>query len=386
MGLKAFQFSCAGTGRSEEIENFAKQIPQKVGGPSSLGILFITSKWLPQIDELCDILRIHGQIVDVVGATGREIETAAGLPPTHLNQGLVLLTLAAEQAKVTTATIQSEHAEPAQTLARKGGILLVMFDPYHFNIESWLNRLNEKFPDLPCMGGLASGPSSDGTAVFLNGQVIPGGVAVNWQAPGIEVETVVSQGCRPIGEPLTVTKAEKNIIYSLGGQPAYHVLDRAFQTLSQEEKNRAPGNLFAGLATTEYVDEFYPGDFLIRHIIGADPASGAVVLAGAARIGQTLQYQFRDRASAEEDLLRVLQNTAHRRPHPPQAAILFRCLARSAGFFGAPCFDISQFQRALGPHPAIGLACNGEIGPLHGVSSLTGYTAAAALLYDQNPQ
>lgn len=383
MGLKAAQFSYAGPMEGRALEEFARGIPGRVGGVSRLGLVFANSRCVPHIEEVCDILRIHGRIVDVAGATGREFEAAHGESHAVHSAGFELLVLSAEGAEVLTATVESEHAEAPAGLCREGAALLALFDPHQFNIEPWLRELNEAAPGVLCVGGLASGARPNDTAVFLNGRVVPGGVVVSWRAPGVEAEAVVSQGCRPIGEPLTVTRAENNIVYSLGGQPAYHVLDRAFQTLSQEEKNRAPGNLFAGLATTEYVDEFLSGDFLIRHIIGADPASGAVVLAGTARIGQTLQYQFRDRASAKEDLRRVLEALAQRREGAPAAGVVFRCIARSADFFGVPGYDVSRFQEVLGPHPAIGLACNGEIGPLHGVASLTGYTAAALVFYNR---
>ena len=88
---------------------------------------------------------------------------------------------------------------------------------------------------------------------------------------GLRVMAIVSQGCRPIGEPLTVTRAESNVIYSLGARPAYEALESAFEGLSDGEKAGAKGNLFAGIAGTEDVEDFKPGHFLIRNILGADP-------------------------------------------------------------------------------------------------------------------
>jgi small ligand-binding sensory domain FIST len=95
------------------------------------------------------------------------------------------------------------------------------------------------------------------------------------------------------------------VIYALGGQPAYRALESAFETLSDDEKSNARGNLFAGLAGSEYIHEFHCGDFLVKNIIGADPDSGAVVIAGIPRIGQTLQYQIRNPKMPQNSLRRL---------------------------------------------------------------------------------
>ena len=49
------------------------------------------------------------------------------------------------------------------------------------------------------------------------------------------VTTVVSQGCRPIGRPLVVTRAEGNVIHELAGRPAYGTLAAVLEALKQLE-------------------------------------------------------------------------------------------------------------------------------------------------------
>ncbi len=112
----------------------------------------------------------------------------------------------------------------------------------------------------------------------------------------VAVHSVVSQGCKPIGEPLTVTQAEKNVLLTLGSRPAYEVLSDVYKELSDTEREQARGHLFAGIAVSEYLEEYKRGDFLVRNIIGADPKSGAVAINAVPRVGQTLQYQLRDSA------------------------------------------------------------------------------------------
>ena len=144
----------------------------------------------------------------------------------------------------------------------------------------------------------------------------------------------------------------------------------------------ARNNLFAGLAMSEYLEEYKRGDFLIRNILGADPEVGAVAIGAPLRVGQTLQYQLRDRDSADEDL-RELCHTAEEEGARPFASLLFSCTGRGSGLFRAPDHDASVVKEIFGPHPSAGFFCNGEIGPVGKRNYLHGYTASAILLCDR---
>jgi small ligand-binding sensory domain FIST len=232
------------------------------------------------------------------------------------------------------------------------------------------------------VGGLASGGESEAEiAVFHNADLVSGAVAVGF-AGALQVVAAVSQGCRPIGEALPVTKAENNVIFALGSRPAFDALETAFESLTEYERSRAQGNLFAGLANNEYVDEFRSGDFLIRNIIGADPKSGAVVIGGIPRVGQTLQYQLRDGTAADADLRTVLTAIPSAHPMTPVASLVFSCLGRGTHLFEEPDHDASLVQETLGAHSSAGFFGNGEIGPLGGKNCVHAYTVACALLYD----
>jgi small ligand-binding sensory domain FIST len=386
MPFSAHQFSYSEPFDSEKLEAFAGEVYAQAQSTSHLAIALISGGYLPHLEEFCDILRVRGRIIQLFGGTGTEAEAINGRSFNSIRSGFQLLTLQIPESQVAVHPVLSEDSPLPRDYTSPGSTLLTVFDPHHFPVDSWLHQVNAAPGGLTCVGGLASGTTPENTGVFLNGKSIAGGVTAVVQAENLRIEPVVSQGCRPIGEPLTVTRAENNVVYALGGQPAYQALDTAFQTLSNEEKSTARGNLFAGLATTEYVDEFLAGDFLIRNIIGADPTSGAVVIAGAARIGQTLQYQFRDRHASTADLHEHLQRVAARHPVPPVASLIFRCMARGSEFFGSEGHDALMVQQMLGPHPSLGLACHGEIGPLHSVNCLTSYTASAAVFYEKSPK
>src|SRR5207237_6520137 len=97
-----------------------------------------------------------------------------------------------------------------------------------------------------------------------------------------------------------------DIVHACDNRPAYEVLAETFNKLSPEEQKRARGNLFIGLVTNEYLDEFHRGDFLIRNLSGADARSGSIAVGALPRQGQTIQFQRRSAAAANEDLTELL--------------------------------------------------------------------------------
>ena len=111
-------------------------------------------------------------------------------------------------------------------LARQGPVKsadvrawLVFLNPFTLNIEGWLKQWNQAYPQVPIFGSVAGGIEGDPEAwVLCDAGVVPGGVALALTGD-FSVQAVVSQGCKPIGEPLTVTQAERNVLLTLGSRP-----------------------------------------------------------------------------------------------------------------------------------------------------------------------
>jgi small ligand-binding sensory domain FIST len=250
------------------------------------------------------------------------------------------------------------------------------------DVNRWLQEWNVAYPGVPSLGGLASGgPRGDDTFVFCNREVLSGGGLALGLRGGVRLHPLVSQGCTPVGEAHLVTGAEGNVITTLGSRPAYEVLQETFAELPDMVRGRAQGNLFAGLATSEYIDEFKRGDFIVRNILGADPDTGALAIGAMPRTGQTLQFQLRDREAAGEDL-REMTLAAQARGVRPFASLLFSCTGRGRGLFGEESHDARALGKTFGPLPGTGFFCNGEIGPVGTTNFVHGYTASAALLCD----
>lgn len=188
---------------------------------------------------------------------------------------------------------------------------------------------------------------------------------------------IVSQGCRPIGDPYTITEVDDNVLLRIASRGAYEVLEETFEQLAEDEKARAQRNILAGLAMDENVDEHKRGSFLVRSIIGGDPEAGALALGAYPRVGQTLQFQMRDKDSADEELRQLCREFLSARGEP-FASLLFACSGRGARMFGLPNHDAGVIEETFGKVPLAGLFCNGEIGPVGGTNFVHGFTASAA--------
>ena len=100
------------------------------------------------------------------------------------------------------------------------GTMLMLGEPYSFPVGDFLNVCNARVPGLTVMGGMASAATRAGAnRLALDDRVVSHGAVALVCSDDVPVRAVVSQGCRPIGMPLTVTSAERNLVFELAGQP-----------------------------------------------------------------------------------------------------------------------------------------------------------------------
>jgi small ligand-binding sensory domain FIST len=236
------------------------------------------------------------------------------------------------------------------------------------------------------MGGLASGGLRlRQSRLFLDGRVLPGG-AVGAHLPRAEVHPLVAQGCRPVGDPYTVTRAEANMIFELGGRPPLARLQELAAALPARDRELLARGVQVGLVMDEYRAEPRQGDFLIRGIAGAEPDSGAIAVGDGVEVGQTVQFHVRDADSADEDLRRTLERESTALAGRQAAgALLFTCNGRGSRLFAEPDHDAALLAKMRGEIPVAGFFCAGELGPVGGQNFLHAFTASIALFPDVAP-
>ena len=307
---------------------------------------------------------------------GREVEsgTAVAVWAAALGDGEA----SAFHAKVTGEA--DEGVLEGMPELRGDSALILLSDPYSFPTDAVLDGLAREAPGVPVIGGLASGRTIEGTGVLFVDQTVCEQGAVGVSLDGVEMLPCVSQGAAPLGRELTVTAAEGNVIHELAGRPAAETIERVIAELGIHERALIAGGLLLGLVIDGGKPEYEQGDFLVRGLLGADPATGAVAIAAAVNPGQVVRLHARDARSADADLRRALRVRSEALGgEPPAGALVFSCNGRGRSMFGACDHDATLVHEELGGAPAAGFFAAGEIGPVGGRSFLHGFTATVAV-------
>lgn len=358
------------------------------GDSADLALCFVSIHHRDRLDEI--VRGIQGRLAPrvLLGCTAegviggdQEVERSAAISlwAAHLPEVKIAtfhLTFRETDQGIGVMGWPAQMPEPRET-----PLLLLLAEPFSTPGQALLAFLNEKYPQAPAVGGMASGGMDVGmNLLILNDQAFTEGVVGVALTGPVQVRTVVSQGCRPIGERFIVTKAEGNLIQELGGRPALERLQEIYTALSQEDQRLARQALHVGCAMNEYQERFERGDFLIKNLMGADNATGAIALTDVIQEGQTVQFHVRDGKTASEDLHHLLKTQKGvLDEHAAGGALLFSCNGRGRRLFGTSHHDISTVQAELGKIPVAGFFAQGEIGPIGGKNFLHGFTASVAL-------
>lgn len=259
----------------------------------------------------------------------------------------------------------------------RGAILLP--DPWTFPTDPLLQELALRAPGVPVIGGLASARRPDGRSVLFHGDAVCDGGAVGVRFDDVELLPCVSQGATPVGPELTITAAEGNVIRELAGRPALDCIREVIARLDAREQTLIAGGLLVGLVVDGGHPDYAPGDFLVRQLIAADPATGTLAVAAQVAPGQVLRLHARDAASADGDLQDQLRLRVAALGGAPAGALAFSCNGRGRAMFGVADHDAGALAKELAGAPAAGFFAAGEIGPVGGASFLHAFTATVAL-------
>lgn len=318
----------------------------------------------------------------VIGGT-REVEAepalsvwAASLPGTRVTPFECTVQFDADERP-------SFSALPPIGDPQKSSIVLFA-DPFSFPADDYLRVLNEKLPGVPAIGGMASGGMGPGQNLLITADGLRAAGAYGVVLEGdIEVRSVVSQGCRPIGKPWVVTASHENLVQKLGGRTAIEVLAETLQNLPPKDRQLFQRQPFVGLAIDPSKSTFERGDFLVRQIVGVQPQEKAIAVNDVPRRGATLQFLVRDAESASEDLAHLVTTQGGGAIHGAAnaaGALLFSCNGRGSRMFSARDHDVSRVREGLHSDlPIAGFFAMGEIGPVGRRNFLHGFTASVAV-------
>ena len=384
---------------------------------ADLAIMFISTTFASEFPRLQPLLQGKLPVKHFIGCGGNGVigPTQAGDTTEVEEEPGITLTLASlpDVAIQTFHIYEDELPDPDSSPVTWTELLevdpahephfILFADPSSSKINDLLQGLDYAYPSAVKIGGLTSGHTSwSGSGLFCDDQLYREGTIGVALSGNIMVETIVAQGCRPIGQPYRVAESERNVVLqveeqsvpveaaanagSVQLQTPLEALQELVQDLDAEERELAQHSLSVGIVCNEFKQNLEPGDFLIRNLIGVDPRIGAIAIGDRIRPGQRIQFHLRDaQTSADEleELLRQYLNKSPKTTAQPTAALLFDCLGRGERFYGEPDFDSQLFNRYLQDIPVSGFFCNGEIGPIGGTTFLHGYTAAFGIFRSQ---
>jgi len=378
----------SGSNLSTLIAAAAEKIKRALDGREPhLVIVFVTQHFAEYFPHVPGLLRHHFETAEIAGCSaggiiggGQEVENRPAISLT----AAVLPGVTVHSFHTDTNDLPDDDASPEiwgrwmQLDDSKEWQFIILADPFSAQVEPFLNGLDYAFPTSAKIGGLASGGQRAGeNALFMNRQVYSSGLLCIGFSGDIQLDTIVAQGCRPIGKPLAITKCQQNMLYEVDHESPLIYLNRLFQTATEYDRQLMRTALFLGVAVDTLPEPGEPHPYLIRNLIGADYNSGTVTVGSLLREGQMVQFYLRDRQKSQEDLDLMLSQYASEYTLPESAgALLFSCLGRGQFLYGVPNYDSTCFLGKLGPRALSGFFCNGEIGPVGRTTFIHGYTSA----------
>ena len=262
--------------------------------------------------------------------------------------------------------------------AAKNPQFILLADPFSFRGEEFLGGMDFAYPQSSKVGGLASGAQSQGgNALYLGDKIYNEGLVGVALSGNVQIDTIVAQGCRPIGKPLNITQCDQTRLLAVDGKPPLEVLETMVDTLNEYDRKLLRTSLFLGIEMDPLKDDPGQGDFLIRNLMGVDRETGSLVVGALLREGQLVQFHLRDKVMSSEDLKVMLSRYQSKDGwRDAKGALLFSCLGRGEHLYGQPNHDSDLFKTKMGDIPLGGFFCNGEIGPVGKTTFLHGYTSS----------
>jgi small ligand-binding sensory domain FIST len=353
---------------------------QRTAAEPTLGFAYFSDHYAAQAEALADALRTRWPGVHWVGCVG--VGVMAGGVEYFDEPALSLLLAPLPPARF---RLFSGTAPLAAGFAHSA---LVHADPATPDLGELLHELADRTAAGYLFGGLAA---SRGPACHLADGAWRGGLSGVAFDAGVGLVSRVTQGCQPCGPAHRVTAARDNVVLELDGRAAWPCLLDDLQLGPDTEPRRLVAQLrrtLAGLADAADDPLARGGQFgtdtRVRHLVGADPARGAVALGDRVEPGMQLVFCRRDAEAAKRDLVRICSEIRDELAGEDgdgrriTGAVYVSCSGRGGPHFGAPSAEARIVHRALGDVPLAGFFAGGEIAYRH----LYGYTGVLTVFAD----
>ena len=374
-----------------ELHKILTDLSKEVSGQWDIGFLFISGFNEESTKLIADHVRdtlAPDALIGCAGygviGSGKEVEDSASvslllgrLP------GVRCMPFYLDQSLYENLTSAEEWYDLMDVYPNEKPKFVVFTESTNTAMNTFLEGINMSYPNSPVVGALTGVDNNPRQNLFIyNQKYYAQGLLGVCLMGNIHVETIVSQGCRPVGDTYIVTQAEDNVIYELAGRPFYEVLEDVINDATERDQKLAQDAIFVGIAMNEYKHRMKQGDFIIRLLMAIDDESGAGIITDSIQVGQTVRFHVRDPVSADLDLKAMLREHKNELVRlAPKGGLIFSCSARGQELFGTQNHDTGLLNEYLGNIPVAGFFSAGELGPVYGKNYLHGVSSCIALFY-----
>lgn len=265
-------------------------------------------------------------------------------------------------------------------LSQGGGVLVVLPDSFQVDHALLRERMVADVRDVPVLGGGATDDGTVGISLQLGMEgVRSGSVATLGLFGRLRMEMGITQSCCAVGDPHFITQAKQHVLVELDGRPALHAFIDQGRALGMDTMQQAAQELLFGFPLDSEHPEFVGEACLVRPLAGFDQATHGLIVPFPVQPRTTMGFMHRNPATAERDLLRMVDGVADKLGGVPDFGLYFDCAARGRGLYGRPGVDIAAIHRRLGPFPLVGMFGGFEIATALGLPQVYTYTGVLAL-------
>jgi small ligand-binding sensory domain FIST len=337
-------------------------ILKSVGYAPGLVVLFVSTNHRPHLREILHATRTILGPQCLLGSLAKSVFANGYLS----NEEPAIVAWASRTAVATGFAPTRTFTDVVRELDPEYSTVALGTDPGAF--ADLISRCSDNQRML--VGGVPAGGHRQPAQLILDSEVFDDGLVGIVMSETL-VRPFMSSGAQPIGDPLTVTRAEGTVAYELAFQSAHSRMNEAIANLSDEERTQLRSGIHIGVELGTQLTDIPDApvemgrselsNALIHEVLGVDRSNGALSMSGELLVGDRVQFYVRDRSNvAAESRLAVANALAS---GPIHGTLAFASQSRGRKFFGDGDSDasvISDHSRA----PVAGVFCSHEIGPV----------------------
>jgi hypothetical protein len=329
----------------------------------TLAIVFISVK--QDRDAVCELLNNEG--IQIFGAS-----TSGEFISSEISEGgmaIMLLDIHPEHFRLLfMETTENSSYETAKQLGAKGK--LVYAQPAFIIVSGWLHYdgelivqgIEEGFgSEVTVFGGMAGDDQElREPIVFTYGKHSSTGiVALIIDEDKIDIKGIATCGWKPIGITKTITKSDKNIVYTIDDQPA---LDLVIKYLGLDIDNDPGENMVANLGA------YYPLQLerenatpVMRTAMLGNKQDRSLICAGIVPQGAKVRFSLPPDFDVIDTVVAECTDLKDEQQNDADAVIMFSCISRYLSF---GIMTGEEIERVAGVWnaPFIGFFTYGEFG------------------------